>query len=123
MFASAEARRVAEVTPLVLATYTGPGDRAAVVAFIEAKVRPWYEKKKLAIETLEAEYVAILALDRRLAEPGVLALARGERQDVPRGGRDPSAFRGVRGCRRRPGPPSLRACGMTQTDARRGPRA
>lgn len=42
MFASAEARRVAEVTPLVLATYTGPGDRAAVVAFIEAKVRPWY---------------------------------------------------------------------------------
>ena len=60
MWNAAEDQRVAEVEPLKLPPFTGPAERSAIMAYTQTKVRPWFEKKRSAIEKAEAEYVRIL---------------------------------------------------------------
>lgn len=62
MFAAAEDKRLAEVEPLKLPGFAGPHERAAVLAHIDKNVKPWFAKKKNAIERSEAEYLKLLGL-------------------------------------------------------------
>lgn len=61
-FAAAEERRLAEVVPVKLPAYTGAADRAAILTHVQTKVKDWFEKKRRAIELVEAEYTKVLAI-------------------------------------------------------------
>lgn len=61
-FAAADERRIKEVEPLKFPIYVGPAETAAVVAHLQTKVRPWFEKKRRAIESVEVGLVQILEL-------------------------------------------------------------
>jgi TolA-binding protein len=75
LFAAAEDRRLAEVETLKFPTYVGPAQTAAVQAHIQTKVRPWYEKKKTAIEGVEPAFIQIL--DLRPVPPPKWVIAAG----------------------------------------------
>ena len=62
LFAAAEERRLAEVEPLRFPVYVGPAKTAPVQEHLRAKVRPWYEKKRTAIQSVEGQLVTIVGM-------------------------------------------------------------
>jgi TolA-binding protein len=61
-FFAAEEARKAQVEPLKFPVYRGPGTKEDVQAFVQTRVRDWYEKKMAEIGKVEAEYGKILDL-------------------------------------------------------------
>ncbi len=59
-FFEAEERRAAEVEPLKAPAFMGAAGSKEVQTFVNDKVRPWFEKKRRAIEMLERAYLEIL---------------------------------------------------------------
>ncbi len=62
MFASAEARRLAEVETLKPPTYSGPANEAAIRTYVDTRVKEWTSKKIAAIESVSEAYAAVLGL-------------------------------------------------------------
>jgi len=67
LFAAAEDRRLAEVEPLGFPAYVGPAKTAPVQEHLKTKVRPWYEKKRTALQGVEGQLTKIL--DMKPAPP------------------------------------------------------
>ncbi len=102
MFAEADARRIAEVEPLKVPVFTDAGNAAGIQAHVQNKLRPWFEKKKKAIEGAEAGFVRILDL-KPVAPPrwiiasgGTVGTMWGSLADDLRGLPVPAAFRNDR---------------------------
>lgn len=62
MFASAEARRLAEVETLKPPTYAGTANEAAIRTYVDTRVKEWTSKKIAAIESVSEAYAAVLGL-------------------------------------------------------------
>jgi tetratricopeptide (TPR) repeat protein len=61
LYHEADAKRAA-ADALAMPEYTGPGTRDDIQRFINAKVKPWMDKKHAAIEAAEKEFVHILEI-------------------------------------------------------------
>ncbi len=62
MFFAAEARRLAELEPLKPPVYQGPVEEALMRRHLETRVKDWMQKKRQAIESVEAAYTRVLGV-------------------------------------------------------------
>lgn len=62
LFVAAEARRVAEVSTLIVPVYNGNPEQAAISAWADKELRPWMVKRQRAIEGVEADFAKILVV-------------------------------------------------------------
>lgn len=92
IFVAADARRAAEVAPLSVPVYKGAFDAAAVSAWAAKELRPWMEKRRRAIEAVEADFAKILEMQPVppprwvVAAAGVVAAMWGDLADDLRKG-------------------------------------
>jgi len=79
-FMAAEDARKATVDPLKFPEYKGAGNKDEVLKHINTKVKEWYEKKRIAIEKVEPEYIKIL--DLKPVPPPRWVIAAGSRSGL-----------------------------------------